>query len=154
MGQLVAPQNTAVIPKRPAEGLGQAQQRSDHRAKGGTSEEHWHDLAAAEAGPQSEGGKDQLEQERLRDGLARQHPADDSIPGAVVGLFPHQQGQQQHQGAANSRPDQGIGEVFGIELGAACITLQNRMESRAHSTPITHTWAMDQGPRTATFPMR
>lgn len=75
MGQLVAPQNTAVIPSappkdwdRPSSGPTTVPKAAPVKSTGTIS-------PAAEAGPQSEGGKDQLEQERLRDGLARQHPA-------------------------------------------------------------------------------
>ena len=117
--------------------MGQAQQGAGQGAEGAAGEQHGDDLAPPEARPQGEGGEEDLQQEGRRDGLPLHQPADDRVPRPVVGLLPHQQGEQQHQGAPRRRPEERIGQVFGVHLGGGVDDLaeQNGGQSAQQAQP-------------------
>lgn len=91
-----------------------ADEGREQAAEGGPGEKRGHDLPALEAGPDGEGGEQDLQEESQRGGLAGQRPLDDvhAGPQIIVGL--NQQGQQDEKDAAHSRAQIGVFEKSGV----------------------------------------
>ena len=112
------------------QGSGQAQQRSRYTAQGGAHEERGHDLAALVAGAQGDGGKQQLQREGLRLGMACQRLHDGVSAAAVIIPAAHQQRQGDHCQAAHRHADEIIGQPPAHPL--ACGVHHHAEQDRHH----------------------